>query len=498
MKRTTKNLMDDNRGAIVLMGVFMSSFLVGGLWYVMGVGEAAIYRQTLQAGADSTAYTAAVYHARGMNIVSMVNIVTGSVMAIAAASAMLAQIAALIISVATTMCTLANAGDVTVYDDLGEPDGTINYYDEMIFACDSVEPAKELMEKMQSVIANVTQDTNAMLISLSLAQKEVGRTSPWLGAAQGSTVGDMYAPYVAKAGAGSPSMVPRRDRFGLPIQDEPFARACERANIIVGKLVEILIPATFDAILAYMSGGTAWGNLPNNVCSGGAGRGGHNSWDFFDKKDVCKKWEDDEKKGKKCDEDLDEEQEDVVEIDLIDELDPDDKSTKGPFVDSRNGNDYMQVYSVARGEEDKITRADDGVEIATWGGAPAAGPGAVYEDMAVAQAEFYYDQTAASATADTCWTPCPAGLTWETYKENAFWNLRWRARLRRYHLPAGVDVNVLTNQINDLGDVGYEKGLDTFNEAVGMGPVLIGNTAVADMVGGDASAFIGGGTTIIH
>ena len=35
-----QRLARDERGAIVLMAVFMSAFMVGGLWYIMGIGDA--------------------------------------------------------------------------------------------------------------------------------------------------------------------------------------------------------------------------------------------------------------------------------------------------------------------------------------------------------------------------------------------------------------------------------------------------------------------------
>src|SRR5262245_20154937 len=107
MESRAARLLGDQRGAIVLMGVFMSVFLVGALWYAIGIGNAIVYRETVQTGADSTAFAAAVYHARGMNVIAMVNIVIGAVMAIAAAAAYLTQIAALVISVATQMCELS-------------------------------------------------------------------------------------------------------------------------------------------------------------------------------------------------------------------------------------------------------------------------------------------------------------------------------------------------------------------------------------------------------
>jgi hypothetical protein len=119
------------------------------------------------------------------------------------------------------------------------------------------------------------------------------------------------------------------------------------------------------------------------------------------------------------------------------------------------------------------------------------------EDLGVAQAEFFYDQTNASSKTDTCWpqwSPCPAGLKWTTYKENTLWNLRWRARMTRYKSPTNVDVNVLTRTISPMTD--YTAGVGPFNDSVGMGPKLINSTAVKDATG--EAGFIGAGPAIIH
>ncbi len=488
-KDDRKGLIADERGAIVLMGVFMSAFLVGGLWYVMGIGESIVYRETVQAGADSAAFTAAVYHARGMNVVAMVNIVIGAVMAIAAAAAMLAQIASMCIALATSLCEMSKTPPITLSD------GSTMDYSHLSFACEKIEPAKQLLIKMQAVIAQVNADTDSMLKSLSDAQKLVGKTAPWLGGSQSAKVASAHAPYVVAGGSGSPSMVPRGTRYGLPIQDEPFEKACNRGKIIVGKLVSLLIPVELTALLEYMDVSVA-SKLPSKVCRGN-GQGWDHKWEFFDKDEPCKKFNhrDDEEKKKKCEEDIDKDKDEPEEKDFLKEIDPKDKSTKGPHDLARNGNDYMQVYTVVRGNSAFIQKSDKGVEAPTWGGRTVAGPGTMNEDLAVAQAEFFYDQTPTAIAEDSCWEPCPAGLGWNSYKENVLWNLRWRARLRRYRMPTAVDFNVLANAV-PASDVGHTEGLDTFNGGVGMASPLTSGHQVADATG--EGAFIGGGSELIH
>jgi hypothetical protein len=489
----------DERGAIMVVAVFMSAFLVGGLWYIMGVGDAIIYRQTVQAGADATAFTGAVYHARGMNIIAMVNITIGAVMAIGAAAAMLMQMATAIIAVATNMCELSRLPPQEFTNADGELE-TIDY-SPLAYACETIDPAKELMEKLRAVVTFIAQDRDSMLVGLSTSQVEVARTAPWVGSAQGSTVAAGHAPYVTGGGSGSPSMVPTAVRQGLPTMDEPFEKACQRSTQVLTKLVDLIVPAVLDPILAKMDLNFAK-QMPSRICAGN--NTGNRGWDFFDKKDVCKeKYRDDDNrhKRKKCEDDLEENEKPVEDVDLVGTIDPSDKSTKGMFTAAQNGNDYMQVYGAVSGNAPWITRSDKGVELASWGSSTAAAPGSMDEDKGVAAAEFFYDQTRASAVSDTCWpqwTNCPAGLDWASFKENTLWNLRWRARMRRFRAPTAVDVNVLSTQISDLGDVGYDQGLGAYNSSTATNAGLLTSTDVASTVGGNASSFIGPGSNIIH
>lgn len=72
---TAPNLLEDQRGAVMLTGLFMAMCLIGALWYVIGIGDALIFRDRMQEAADSAAFTGAVMNAKGMNFISVCNIV---------------------------------------------------------------------------------------------------------------------------------------------------------------------------------------------------------------------------------------------------------------------------------------------------------------------------------------------------------------------------------------------------------------------------------------
>jgi hypothetical protein len=119
-----------------------------------------------------------------------------------------------------------------------------------------------------------------------------------------------------------------------------------------------------------------------------------------------------------------------------------------PFDESRNGNDFMQVWGSARGSSGAGAGAVTGVAIAGWQSAPVS-PNAGADADDFAQAEFYFDcGNPAAGSDETVLVPnvYPPALgytddgaggkdagSWLECKYNAMWNMRWKARMRRYH-----------------------------------------------------------------
>jgi hypothetical protein len=73
--RSGKSLACDERGAILVPAIAMGALLVGALYYVASVGDAIVFRTQLQDAADTTAFTGAVWHARGMNMIVVLNVI---------------------------------------------------------------------------------------------------------------------------------------------------------------------------------------------------------------------------------------------------------------------------------------------------------------------------------------------------------------------------------------------------------------------------------------
>ena len=65
----------DDSGAIMVIGVFMAMLVTGFLYYIIGIGNTIIFRERMKDAADAVAFSGAVMHARGMNLIAMINIV---------------------------------------------------------------------------------------------------------------------------------------------------------------------------------------------------------------------------------------------------------------------------------------------------------------------------------------------------------------------------------------------------------------------------------------
>ena len=68
-------LFRDTGGSMMTMSLFMALFVVGAIYYILGVGDAVIYRRIMQDAADAGSHAAAVVGAKGMNLHVLLNVV---------------------------------------------------------------------------------------------------------------------------------------------------------------------------------------------------------------------------------------------------------------------------------------------------------------------------------------------------------------------------------------------------------------------------------------
>jgi hypothetical protein len=103
-----RSLRHDDGGAMMVMGIFMAVILVGAIYYVMGIGQSIIYHERMQDAADASAFGAAVIHARGMNILAFLNIISAAVMAVLVALKVLEYLLLAAFTIATAICALCS------------------------------------------------------------------------------------------------------------------------------------------------------------------------------------------------------------------------------------------------------------------------------------------------------------------------------------------------------------------------------------------------------
>jgi hypothetical protein len=75
MSVRTREFRDDQRGAVMLTGLFMSVFLIGSLWFIMGIGDAIVFRDKMQEATDHGVFAASALNAKGMNFISLCNLI---------------------------------------------------------------------------------------------------------------------------------------------------------------------------------------------------------------------------------------------------------------------------------------------------------------------------------------------------------------------------------------------------------------------------------------
>ncbi len=95
--------LNDNRGAVMVMAVFVAMLLTGLVYHVAGIGGATLEQQIMQDAADASVFSAATVNARGMNIIALINMIMAALLTILVALR-LVQALLTIALVASTVC----------------------------------------------------------------------------------------------------------------------------------------------------------------------------------------------------------------------------------------------------------------------------------------------------------------------------------------------------------------------------------------------------------
>lgn len=105
---TVGAIVRNENGAMLVMGIFMVMFIAATLYYIVGVGDTIMYRERMQDAADATSMTGAVFLARGMNLITLMNLTLASVFGVlvSAQAALLILLSAA--GIASSNCSIYN------------------------------------------------------------------------------------------------------------------------------------------------------------------------------------------------------------------------------------------------------------------------------------------------------------------------------------------------------------------------------------------------------
>lgn len=158
----TDDLRDDQRGGVLVLGVVMGGILCCALWYLISVSKAILAQEELQAAADAMAFQTAVWHARGMNVLSIINMAMAVVLTIIVAI----RVVELVLLVILVVCAVVTA-----------PTGVL----EVICAGISVPSLTAIVELERKVAKPVT----AALMVATAAEAAVAIAVPYLATGKG-------------------------------------------------------------------------------------------------------------------------------------------------------------------------------------------------------------------------------------------------------------------------------------------------------------------------
>lgn len=240
----------DERGAVMVMAVFMAIFLVAILYYTVGIAESIVHAEALQDAADAGTLSAAIMHARGMNFIVLLNIVMAAIMAILIVIRLVEGLAIIGMAVAAALSWVTFGASAT-----------------LIPVLNSVRTAMhEAYETLEPPISNVTKLLHTVADGVRVVVPLAAEAS-------------MGADAVSQQGGASPVkagfFIPKR--LTLPVtDDDPKVLCAKSGSFVVGLAFKPLndrgidLGPIQDALDGAVSGLT--GALSNWFCgvSGGA------------------------------------------------------------------------------------------------------------------------------------------------------------------------------------------------------------------------------------
>ncbi|MEZ4220820.1 MAG: hypothetical protein R3B13_07795 [Polyangiaceae bacterium] len=437
-KRTVRSLLSDQRGAMVVVGTFMAVFLSAGLFYLVGTGEALIYRERIQDAADAVAYSTAGVHARGMNLIVLLNLIMAALLAVLIFAKTIKYLNLIILAICVVISWFVPPAAAYI-------------------------PVGNAIDKAVSAFINVYENVlKVALPALNFSQIAIALATPWTAALKtGPDVQAKYEPLAETAYTISPSMMPqpaigswsdikspkalfdgfKNGKLGLPVQQDSYDNLCKKSAEMMMDLFADALGGNLFAKAVGRWASSLIGAFPSAFCGGGSSVDTNgfkiNIGDIAASacKDLKKKKEQDYKdahsgstSGFSFDQDECEKDKKKELQDSVDDANSSGSSTGGGgswtkyatpkkiFDGADIGGGQFQVWALLSGQEKWAgSNTEKGVGMASWHfGAPEIKRNFLNR-YRFAQAEFYWDSPG----------------SWDENKDQCMWKMRWASRLRR-------------------------------------------------------------------
>lgn len=230
-------LVADQRGAMAVLGLFMAVFLTSAVFYLVGIGEAVLYRERMQDAADTAAFSAAVLHARGMNLLALINQIMAALLAILVALKLVEAVMSLAIVLISIASVFGGSALVTAIPTL-----------------------TQLRQQTSELHRTLRPPIHRMLETLHAAGVAVRAVVPAASTARGHAIASSYRGSPVRTAVVMPASLT------LPTQDGEFSDLCDKAGDYVGALSESalgVVPgavrsAVGDAISRLSDAGALW------------------------------------------------------------------------------------------------------------------------------------------------------------------------------------------------------------------------------------------------
>ena len=213
MQPKQAGLIEETKGAMMLMSLFMALLLIGALYYILGVGDAVIYRRIMQDGADAGAYAASVMGAKGMNLHVLLNVVmavtAGILLVIRSVEVLLEIVIGILYGLVATVVLAAKASALIAV----------------------LNPVESTVERVGDAVEQFVRVAHE---ALDVAHKAVQHGYPLLADARAVDAMAFQAAYDPPVAGGFVvpllgSRLPSGGR-GLPIEEEDLGILCDRVS----------------------------------------------------------------------------------------------------------------------------------------------------------------------------------------------------------------------------------------------------------------------------